>query len=76
MMAQIPSSLDCNFSLNDTVTSVGRAGRAAFNNLMTLDCCRASASRMVTDTVEVNYNSRGRGIEAVYEKKKVSSLKL
>ena len=73
MMAQIPSTLDCNFSLNETVTSVGRA---ALNRLMTLDCCRASASRMLTDTVEVNYNPRERGMETIYEKKKVSSLKL
>lgn len=40
---------------------------------MTLDLCRTSASRMVTDTVEVNYNPRGREIEAIYEKKKILS---
>lgn len=45
MMAQVQSSLDCNFTLNDTLNS----GRAAINRLMTLDYALKSATRIVTE---------------------------
>ena len=53
MMAQVPSSLDCSYSLHDTVTS---AGRAALNHLLSLDCSRHVNARTVTEQADANYN--------------------
>lgn len=62
--------MDCNFTLNNTVNSVGRA---ALNRLMTLDCVMKSATRIVTESADGNYYKRGRGMQTNSEKKKAQS---